>query len=113
MNSELRKDCPMRHENGNCLPAGGFCTAVNESICEVLHNAYYMGRHMTNVMKVKHGYNTSSMNPVDEFACSECGFTCADYTEVKYDEDGDYTYFCECEFDYCPKCGAKMDGSES
>lgn len=23
--TELRKDCPMRHENGNCLPCGGFC----------------------------------------------------------------------------------------
>ena len=38
-----RKDCPMRHENGNCLPAGGFCTAVNDSICEALHNAYRHG----------------------------------------------------------------------
>ena len=23
-----RTDCPMRAENGNCLPVGGFCTAV-------------------------------------------------------------------------------------
>ena len=38
-----RKDCPMRHENGNCLPVGGFCTAVNDSICEALHNAYRHG----------------------------------------------------------------------
>ena len=38
-----RKDCPMRHENGNCLPCGGFCTAVNDSICEALHNAYKHG----------------------------------------------------------------------
>ena len=43
INSELRKDCPMRHENGNCLTAGGFCTAVNDSICEALHNAYRNG----------------------------------------------------------------------
>ena len=43
MNNELRKDCPMRHENGNCLPAGGFCTAVNNPICEALHNAYDAG----------------------------------------------------------------------
>ncbi len=41
--SELRKDCPMRHENGNCLPCGGFCTAVNDPICEGLHNAYDAG----------------------------------------------------------------------
>lgn len=41
-----RKDCPMRHENGNCLPAGGFCTSVNDSICEALHNAYECGAKM-------------------------------------------------------------------
>ena len=43
MANEKRIDCPMRHENGNCLPAGGFCTAVNDSICEALHNAYRHG----------------------------------------------------------------------
>lgn len=43
MNTELRKDCPMRHENGNCLPAGGFCTAGSNPICEALHNAYNNG----------------------------------------------------------------------
>ena len=36
------KDCKMRHENGNCLPAGGFCTA-NNNICEALQNAYNHG----------------------------------------------------------------------
>lgn len=61
------------------------------------------------VAEVKHGYNKTSMHPVDEFWCSECGFCCADHTETKYDEDGDYTYSCECEFDFCPHCGAKMD----
>ena len=28
--TDKRKDCPMRHENGNCTVAGGFCTAVND-----------------------------------------------------------------------------------
>lgn len=37
------KTCPMRHANGNCLPAGGFCTA-NKSICHALQNAYARGR---------------------------------------------------------------------
>lgn len=35
-------ECAMRHENGNCLPAGGFCTA-NRNICEALRNAWRMG----------------------------------------------------------------------
>lgn len=39
-----RKECPMRHkENGNCLPNGGFCFAVNDERCEALHNAYRKG----------------------------------------------------------------------
>lgn len=38
-----RENCPMRHENGNCLPCGGFCLAVNDLICEAMHNAYYKG----------------------------------------------------------------------
>lgn len=37
------KNCHMRHKNGNCLPAGGFCTA-SKNICEALHNAYELGR---------------------------------------------------------------------
>lgn len=43
MVNENRKNCPMRHDNGNCLPCGGFCTAVNDAICEALHNAYRYG----------------------------------------------------------------------
>ena len=41
--TDRRKDCPMRHENGNCTVAGGFCTAVNGPICEALHNAFDCG----------------------------------------------------------------------
>lgn len=45
MNSLIdRGDCPMRHENGNCMATGGFCTAVNDPICVALHNAYECGR---------------------------------------------------------------------
>lgn len=40
---DLRKDCQMRHENGNCTVIGGFCTAVNDPICEGLHSAYDRG----------------------------------------------------------------------
>ena len=39
----MTENCPMRHENGNCIPAGGFCTA-NKNICEALLNAYKMGK---------------------------------------------------------------------
>lgn len=41
--NNLREKCLMRHENGNCTAVGGFCTAVNDSICKGLHNAYDHG----------------------------------------------------------------------
>ena len=41
--TDRRKYCPMRHENGNCTVAGGFCTAVNDPICEALHSAFDCG----------------------------------------------------------------------
>ena len=41
--TDKRKDCLMRHENGNCNVIGGFCTAVNDPICAGLHNAYDCG----------------------------------------------------------------------
>jgi len=43
INMDLRTSCKMRHENGNCLPCGGFCTAVSNEICSALHNAYNKG----------------------------------------------------------------------
>lgn len=42
--NHMRKVCPLRHENGNCLPCGGTCPAVNESLCEALNQAYEMGK---------------------------------------------------------------------
>ena len=60
----------------------------------------------------QHGYNATNMNPVDEFICSVCGFGCVDYTEIVIDNDNDDDISDrECEFNYCPHCGAKMDKS--
>ncbi|MBR4895803.1 MAG: hypothetical protein IKZ41_05200 [Clostridia bacterium] len=39
-----KEKCPMRHENGNCLTMGGFCTSVNQEICAALRRAYIAGR---------------------------------------------------------------------
>ena len=41
---DMRKDCPMRGNLGNCSPVGGFCMdAVSDEICEAVHNAYEHG----------------------------------------------------------------------
>ena len=86
----------------NIKPSGSF---ICDGVIDIINK-----QSVADVVEVVHGHNKTSMHPVDEFWCSACGFCCADYTETKYDEDGDYTYSCECKFDYCPKCGAKMDG---
>lgn len=38
-----RENCPMRADNGNCLPVGGFCTAVSDIYCEIAHMSYGRG----------------------------------------------------------------------
>lgn len=38
-----RESCVLRHNNGNCLPCGGFCLSINNEICEALQNAYQHG----------------------------------------------------------------------
>lgn len=32
-----RKDCEYRHDNGNCLKVGGFCTSVDDKHCEKMN----------------------------------------------------------------------------
>lgn len=94
--SQLRKDCPMRHENGNCLPCGGFCTAVNAPICAAMHNAYYMGKtSAADVVEVVHGewiFNRGQAYGEPLYFCSVCTDGGSEWGKDKY----------------CPNCGAKM-----
>ena len=39
----IREDCPMRHENGNCLPMGGFCNTLKTELCDALNQAFDIG----------------------------------------------------------------------
>lgn len=34
------ENCPLRHDNGNCLPVGGFCAAVCDEVCNAVRKAY-------------------------------------------------------------------------
>ena len=88
------------------------CLGFNSCIFHWTNGEAETCRHFKNksdFIQIKHGYNATKMHPVDEFICSVCGFTCTDYIEIKYDVDGEYSYGSECEFDYCPRCGTKMD----
>ena len=41
-NVKRHKDCPFRTKLANCDAVGGFCTSVNETICEGIHKALKM-----------------------------------------------------------------------
>ena len=73
--------CHMRTYLGNCDPIGGFCTSVNESICEALHK-----------VSVPTGEWT------DDMRCTNCGFQ---------DDDFGIKQIMKCTF--CPNCGARME----
>lgn len=52
------------------------------------------------VAEVRHGTWIANRSPVEvEFSCSECGFS--------YIEADSYQ---ECDYNFCPNCGARMDG---
>ena len=93
--SELRKNCNMRHKNGNCMPCGGFCTAVNDPICSAVHNAYDTG-FRNGISMRKHGLWMSYFNN-KVLMCSVCRTTFWNEQEKRGSP-------------YCPNCGAEMDG---
>ena len=64
------------------------------------------------VQEVKHGKNTIECIPVDKFKCSECGFEIHGFSQPVHDIDGRCKFITECYFNYCPHCGARMDGKE-
>lgn len=100
----MRKECPMRHANGNCLPCGGFCTAVVDPICEAMHNAYYMGKKpAADVVEVVRRKDCKYYEEgIREHSCfhpkQECGWNSegGEYLEMK-------------PYDFC-SYGEKMDG---
>lgn len=100
MLNELRRDCPMRHpDNGNCTVAGGFCTAVNDPICEALHNAYDCGRRSIDPESLRkkgewkpHYINNCGIKKQSGYNATCCGR----WSNVKTP--------------FCPNCGADMRG---
>lgn len=118
-----RKDCPMRHpDNGNCTVAGGFCTAVNDPICEALHNAYDCGRRSIDPeslrakgrwdWKHRHKGGFHKYTGVDEY-----GETHTITVDERFECDEPYCPECgkwneSIYLNYCPNCGADMRGGK-
>lgn len=136
-----RLHCPIRHEIGNCVCVGGFCTAVPDPVCEAVRNAYDSGwtdcalkvrkeqRLKTSptieAEPVRHGrwewyeeWGPSTwLEPPDiinaGWKCTECGIDLGEYLTAKLHEE---VYVGDMdkmpEVDRCPNCGAKMDAKE-
>ena len=90
-NIQKYKDCPMRTKLGNCDPIGGFCTSVNESICEAFQKLYRPERKKGKWILE---YYT--------WFCSEC--------HTNPTKGMGYVQGYDELFDFCPRCGADMRG---
>lgn len=82
-NIDRHPRCHMRTSLGNCDPLGGFCTSVNEPICEALH-------------KVSRPQGEWVSNHDGSWNCSECGLRVLIYAKGNF----------------CPNCGADMRGEK-
>lgn len=91
-NTDRHPECHMRTALGNCDPIGGFCTSVNEPICEALH-------------KVSRPQGEWKHLKGDEWLCSNCGYVV--WTE------GSWEHPIERGKDYCEHCGARMKGVDN
>ena len=81
-NPEMRKDCPMRGNLGNCSPVGGFCmNAVSNEICEAVHNAYNHGFY--NAVRMLKKQETVPVYE-DKINKCECGETVCRYWHPKF-----------------------------
>lgn len=124
---EMRKDCPMRGNLGNCSPIGGFCMdAVSDEICEALHNAYDRGFYnAARTLKEQepktpihiheeypeHDWETDADGKIDEWAmsyeyhngpvCKRCYHSFCIHCEPNGFNDGP----CVIDEYKCPKCG--------
>lgn len=129
-----RTNCPHRHENGNCLRVGGFCTAVSDEHCEqvkrkndkdkvdkVLNDIVYLDWYFN---EDNGGADKEAVAAYDNLRATIFQLMIAEKTLQKEDiepkisreEDGYTWYYCgKCGYEidpsyesYCPTCGAKI-----
>ena len=63
------------------------------------------------VVPVVHAENLANAHPSEEFKCPKCGTYLVDYIELRKVDGVDDFYIYEfTDWNFCPKCGARMDG---
>lgn len=116
----LMDECGYRHENGNCLKVGGFCTSVPLSHCQRYkdwHSEYCGYKQLGTLEEVREAvelqqadkpriFRLSAHGVPDGYlySCPNCG-----YRTVKKDNRGFYS---GPRTKYCPDCGKRLDWSE-
>ena len=86
----------MRHQNGNCLVIGGFCTSVNDEYCNGLREAYECGAlretRMSGWVSIKERLPEEQINPnTHDFEYVLCATTFGDVRAYKYGRIGGST----------------------
>ena len=89
-NTTRYPQCHMRTALGNCDPIGGFCTSVNESVCEALHK---VSRPQGKWIDAEILLESGGSMPIQ--ACN----LCKTFYPLAYTGGGHR---------FCPNCGADM-----
>lgn len=105
---EMRKDCPMRGNLGNCSPVGGFCMdAVSDEICEAVHNAYDHGFHNAlKTLKEQEAVEPKTGHWIVLEYCANEGIYCSECHMKIFDR---ITKPKKKLSQYCPHCGSRND----
>ena len=97
---EAIKELREVYENEYPTASGDFDEYASHDVPNVLRNM-----KAADVQPVKHGRwiaeNRDNRGYADCYTCTNCN--CYSYT---------YTLMKDCEYEYCPNCGARMDGEE-
>lgn len=128
VHSDDRKNCPNRHENGNCLSVGGFCLAVDDKHCQLKKEP--CGKDI-NVPATDAISRQAAVSVANDFDATMVVRGLEKLPSVRPKQkighwiltDGDFVYCSECEdsyyprpidasWYYCPHCGAKMKEGE-
>lgn len=87
-NAIRHPNCHMRSNLGNCLPIGGFCTSVNEPICEAFHKLSKHGEWV-------HDYSIKPTPATHIIKCPFCGMM--------------YGSVAAKVIKFCNQCGAELE----